>query len=403
MKDNPLFEMYIICWIAQKDLLDFWKAKMLVATFTVMPILLMSLFGFMFPQTGTSNPFSGKMSSPYKTVPMALVVEDSGSFALQVADQFKDMASSTGLLEIRDFASFGSAKERIIAGGLRGVIVIPAGFTEAFNSRRQATVLITMDDTNPTMASIVYGETSSILMIISNRLGASLISAINSSIDPSFISEPISVERRNLISSTTNTFQFLAPGFMALTVVTGTLAGLGAAIAREKEQGTMDGMIVAPIPRYAIVIGKTLAQTVRGMIQASVILCISILFFGVKIYGSPFLMVLVMVLGVASFAGIGIIATSIAPEQETAMSMMMLLQFPMMFLSGVVLPMEQLPDWLQSVGRMLPLYYAADALRKVIVLSASLTQILPDVIVLVVYATVTLGVAIPVFKKAMSK
>lgn len=182
MKDNPLFEMYIIFRIAQKDLLDFWKAKMLVATFTVMPILLMSLFGFMFPQTGTSNPFSGKMSSPYKTVPMALVVEDSGSFALQIADQFKDMASSTGLLEIRDFASFGSAKERIIVGGLRGVIVIPAGFTEAFNSRRQATVLITMDDTNPTMASIVYGEASSILMIISNRLGASLISAINSSI-----------------------------------------------------------------------------------------------------------------------------------------------------------------------------------------------------------------------------
>jgi len=403
MKVNPLFEAYVIFRIAQKDLLDFWKAKMLVATFTVMPILLMSLFGFMFPQTGTSNPFSGKISSPYKSVPMALVVEDSGPFALQVANQFKDMASSTGLFEIQDFASFGSAKEQIIVGGLRGVIVMPTGFTEAFNSRRQATVLITMDDTNPTMASIVYGEASSIIMMISNRLRASLILGMSSSVDPSFISEPISVERKNLISSTSNTFQFLAPGFMALTVVTGTLAGLGAAITREKEQGTMDGMIVAPIPRYAIVIGKTLAQTARGMIQASVILGISILFFGVQIYGSPLLMVLVMVLGVASFAGIGIVATSVAAEQETAMSMMMLLQFPMMFLSGVVLPMEQLPEWLQSVGKMLPLYYAADALRKVIVLNASLPQILPDVMILAVYAIVTLGVAIPVFEKAMSR
>ena len=82
---------------------------------------------------------------------------------------------------------------------------------------------------------------------------------------------------------------------------------------------------------------------------------------------------------------------------------MMLLQFPMMFLSGVVLPMEQLPEWLQSVGKMLPLYYAADALRKVIVLNASLPQILPDVMILAVYAIVTLGVAIPVFEKAMSR
>nr|MDO8135171.1 ABC transporter permease [Candidatus Njordarchaeum guaymaensis] len=403
MRSKLLFETYITLRVAHKDLLDFWKAKMLVATFTVMPILMMSLFGFMFPQTGTSNPFSGKVSSPYKNVPMAIVVEDSGSFALQVADQFKQIASSTGLLDVQEFASFGLARERITAGSIKGVVLIPTGFTEAFNSHRQATVLITMDDTNTQVAALVYGQATSIFKMISDGLSASLIARMGDSADPSFISEPISVQRRNLISSTTNTFEFLAPGFMALTVVTGALSGLAASIAREKEQGTMDGLIVAPIPRHAIVIGKTLAQTVRGMVQAFVILGLSILLFGVKIYGSPFLMVLVMLLGVASFAGIGIIATSIAPEQETAMMIMMMMQFPMMFLSGIVLPMEQLPDWLQSVGKMLPLYYAADALRKVIVLNASFTQILWDVIVLIVYATVTLGVAIPIFRKAMSR
>jgi ABC-2 type transport system permease protein len=403
MRKKLLFETYITLRIAHKDLLDFWKAKMLVVTFSVMPILMMSMFGFMFPQTGASNPFSGKISSPYKNVPMAIVVEDSGLFALQVGNQFKQIASSTGLLEVQEFASFGSARERIVAGSIKGVVVIPAGFTEAFNSKRQATILITMDDSNPQMASIVYGEASSILEMISGGLRTSLISRMDSSVDPSFVSEPINAERRNLVSSATNTFQFLAPGFMALTVVTGTLSGLGAAIAREKEQGTMDGILVAPIPRYAIVVGKILAQTVRGMVQASVILAMSILFFGVRIYGSPFLMVMIMLLGVASFAGIGIILTSIAPEQETAMMMMMLLQPPMMFLSGIVFPMEQLPDWLQSVGKTLPLYYAADALRKVIVLSASFTQILSDITILIVYAAVTLAVAIPVFRKAMSR
>ena len=403
MRKKLLFEIYITLRIAHKDLLDFWKAKMLVVTFSVMPILMMSMFGFMFPQTGASNPFSGKISSPYKNVPMAIVVEDSGLFALQVGNQFKQIASSTGLLEVQEFASFGSARERIVAGSIKGVVVIPAGFTEAFNSKRQATILITMDDSNPQMASIVYGEASSILERISGELRTSLILRMDSSVDPSFVSEPINAERRNLVSSTTNTFQFLAPGFMALTVVTGTLSGLGAAIAREKEQGTMDGILVAPIPRYAIVVGKTLAQTVRGMVQASVILAMSILFFGVRIYGSPLLMVMIMLLGVASFAGIGIILTSIAPEQETAMMMMMLLQPPMMFLSGIVFPMEQLPDWLQSVGKTLPLYYAADALRKVIVLSASFTQILSDITILIVYAAVTLAVAIPVFRKAMSR
>jgi len=394
---------YIALRITRKDLLDFWKAKMLLATFMIMPILLMSMFGFMFPKTGTSNPYSGKISSPYKNVPIGIVVEDGGALAFQVADQFKRIAYSTGLFEVQNFASFGSAREQIVSGNLKGVVVIPTGFTEAFASKRQAMVLITVDDTNPQMASIVYGEAASIIQMISNRLGASMITRMDSSMDPSFVSEPISVERRNLISSTTNTFQFLAPGFMALTVVTGTLSGLGAAITREKEQGTMDGVMVAPISRHSIVVGKILAQTVRGMIQGFLILGISMLFFDVRVYGSPSLMVLVMLLGVSSFAGIGIIATSIAPEQETAMMMMMLLQFPMMFLSGIIFPMDQLPNWLQAVGKLLPLYYAADGLRKIVVLNASFMQILPDIAVLVIYSIVTLGIAIPVFRKAMTR
>jgi ABC-2 type transport system permease protein len=110
-----------------------------------------------------------------------------------------------------------------------------------------------------------------------------------------------------------------------------------------------------------------------------------------------------MLLGVSSFAGIGLIVTSVAPEQETAQMMMMLLQFPMMFLSGLLFPMDQLPGWLQWVGKALPLYYAADALRKVVVLSASFSQILPDVVVLALYSLATLGIAIPIFNKAMTR
>jgi ABC-2 type transport system permease protein len=74
-----------------------------------------------------------------------------------------------------------------------------------------------------------------------------------------------------------------------------------------------------------------------------------------------------------------------------------------MFLSGLLFPMEQLPGWLQWVGKALPLYYAADALRKVIVLSATLNQILPDVVILIVYSLATLGIAIPIFNKAMTR
>mgnify|MGYP002153769175 FL=1 len=106
-------------------------------------------------------------------------------------------------------------------------------------------------------------------------------------------------------------------------------------------------MLVAPIARLSIITGKIIAQTVRGLIQDLLILGISMVVFGVTIYGSPGLMFLVMLLGVASFVGVGIILTSVAPEQETAQMMVMLLQFPMMFLSGILFPISQLPGWMQ--------------------------------------------------------
>ena len=401
---NGLFQdIQTTLLVTQKDLLDFWKAKMLVAFFMIMPILFMSMFGFMFPQTGESNPFSGKVSTPYKNAPIGIVLKDQGPFALQVADQFREMSSSTGLFKVQDFASFESAREQIVSGNLKGVVVIPVGFTEAFNSQRQATVIITVDDTNPQMASIIYSEATSIFEAISHDLSTSIITKMDNGVDPSFVSEPINVENRNLVGSTTNTFQFLAPGFIALTAVMGVLSGLGAAISREKEQGTMDGLMVAPVSRYSIVVGKILAQTVRGLTQGFMILIISMFLFGVRVYGNPLLMMLVMLLGVASFSGIGIIVTSMAAEQETAQMMMMMLQFPMMFLCGIVFPIEQLPIWLQTVGKLLPLYYAADALRKIMVLNASFSQVFLDIGVLGIYSVVTMGMAMPIFRKVMRR
>jgi ABC-2 type transport system permease protein len=114
-------------------------------------------------------------------------------------------------------------------------------------------------------------------------------------------------------------------------------------------------------------------------------------------------MLLVMVLGTASFVGVGIILTAVAPDQETAQMMTVLLQFPMMFVSGILFPIDQMPTWLQLVGKSMPLYYAADALRKVIILNASLGAIMPDVLILIVYTFLTMTVAIPLFDRAMRR
>jgi len=390
--------------IAKRDLLDLWMAKMLVVMIVLMPLLLIGMFGYMYPPVPSPNPNTNNLGSVYPNLPVCLVVMDNGQMANNIALQFTQISRDQRLFTISEAASFQEARNMLVQGRLKGIVVFPQGFSAALASQMPATVQVTVDETNPNIASIVRAEIAGVFNIIDSEMSARNIQAIDGGQESSkFLVQPVTIINEPLISSAASSFQFLAPGFVALTVVTGSLIGVATSISKEKEQGTMDGLLVAPVSHISIIAGKVIAQTVRGMIQGSITLVLSILIFGVTIYGSPIVMVIVMFLGTASFVGVGIVLSTVAPDQETANVMASLLQFPMMFLCGIMFPIEQLPSWMQIIGKALPLYYAADALRKVIILNASMNLIMPDILILIGYAAVTMLLALPLFDRAMRK
>ncbi len=389
--------------IAKRDLLDLWRAKMLLVFFIMMPLLFMTMFGFIYPPTVQVNPYSGQIPSPYPNLNLAMIQQDNGQIAHNVEAQFIQIAQSQGIFRVNEITDYQTARNGIVKGQLSGIVVIPSGFSAAIQSDAQATIQVTVDQTNPTVAAAVQSEVAEIFGAIEGQISAQFLHQNLDPVNPTFVLQPISITSIPLIPGVPSSFEYLAPSFMALTVITGALNGVSTAISREKEQGTMDGLLVAPIPRQSVILGKIVAQTTRGLIQGFLILGLSMLLFGVVIYGSPVTMLLVMVLGVASFIGVGIIMTSLAPEQETAQMMTTLLQFPMMFLSGILFPINQLPVAVQYIGKAFPLYYAADALRKVVILNASVSIILPDLLVLLAYSVVTMAIAVPIFNKAMAR
>ena len=217
------------------------------------------------------------------------------------------------------------------------------------------------------------------------------------------IVSPYNVQTKGSINGDFNYFDFIAPGMMALTVMMSVLTGLPAAISHEREVGTLDGMMVAPINRLSVILGKTFAQTARGMLQGTLILILSIILFGVTIHGSVLLIFALLLLGVFSFVGIGIVLTSFSKDQETASMMMMSLMFPMMILSGVFFPIQQMPWFMQSISQILPLTYAATALRKVMVLGAGIPEITTELSILIGFGIVMTLIAVPAFKRAMTR
>jgi ABC-2 type transport system permease protein len=83
--------------------------------------------------------------------------------------------------------------------------------------------------------------------------------------------------------------------------------------------------------------------------------------------------------------------------------MMMTLMFPMMFLSGVMFPVQQMPWYMQDIAKILPLTYATDAMRKVVVLGAGVSPISTDLIILIAFGAVMIGIAVPLFRRMMTR
>jgi ABC-2 type transport system permease protein len=322
---------------------------------------------------------------------------------ISVLDQIN---SKTGMMKLSTEPTVSDVKSSIQSGNLEGAIIIPSNFSASLLTGKQGTLIIMTDQSNPqistTMETLLSGVFSEMGTTVAQQNVQALSPAVNAS-DSLAVVQPYRVQTQGVVPGTSNYFDFLAPGIMAMVVMMSVMTGLPGAISQEKEIGTMDGMMVAPINRLSIILGKTLSQTVRGMLQGAIILVLAVLLFGVTIHGSILLVFGLLLLGVFSFVGLGIVLTSFAKDQQTATMLMTTLMFPMMFLSGVFFPIQQMPWYMQDISKVLPLTYASDALRKVMVLGAGIPDITTDLVVLIAFGAVLTAIAVPVFRRQMTR
>jgi ABC-2 type transport system permease protein len=387
--------------IAWKDLVDLFRNRLGLVLLIVMPLFMMVMVGFIYPSNGNS----------ISNLPIALVNEDAGygnsTFLGQnFTASLQQINNQTGMFVFSNASSMGDIKDMIQRGDLDGGIVIPSNFTASILSGEQGTLIIVTDQSSPQISATIQAVLSGVF----DQMGTMLARQNVQMLDPAAnannslaIVKPYNVQREGVVSGNPSYFDFIAPGIMAMTVMMSVMTGLPVAISQEKEVGTLDGMMVAPINRLSIIVGKTLGQTARGLIQGVIILGLAVGLFGVTIQGSIFLVFGLLLLGVFSFVGIGIVITSFAKDQETATMLMMTLMFPMMFLSGVFFPIQQMPWYMQYISRVLPLTYASQALRKVMVLGAGIPAISTELTILIVFGVVMTAIAVPVFRRMMTR
>ncbi len=387
--------------IAWKDLVELYRNKFGLVLLIVMPLFMMGMVGFIYP-TGSSSA---------SNLPVAVVNMDAGFHNSTIASQtfttvLQQINDKTSMLKLTSATSIADIKDSIQKGNLEGGIIIPSNFTASLLSGKQGTLIIMTDQSNPQVSAIIQALLSGVFNEMGTMVAQQNVLALSPTVTPAdslAIVQPYRVQTQGVVPGKTNYFDFVAPGIMAMTVMMSVMTGLPGAISQEKEIGTMDGMMVAPINRLSIILGKTMGQTVRGLLQGVIILALAVGLFGVTIQGNIFLVFGLLLLGVFSFVGLGIVITSFASDQQTATMLMTTLIFPMMFLSGVFFPIQQMPWYMQDISKVLPLTYATDALRKVMVLGAGIPAITTELSVMIAFGVVMTAIAVPVFRRAMTR
>lgn len=192
---------------------------------------------------------------------------------------------------------------------------------------------------------------------------------------------------------------FLLPSIIALVIFQGATMGMGRALAGEKKDGSLTRVFLTPTSNVTILTGTMLFYMLFESIRSSFLVFLAMVLFGVTLKGSILVTLFIIMIFASGSVAIGLLISAITNSQEQYLSIAMLVSLPSMFLSGVFFPIQTMPSVLQGIANILPLNYAAIALRGVMIKGFDLATVMPQVIILLVFAVAFTGLALLVFKR----
>ena len=327
------------------------------------PLIFIVLFGFIF------------QSSSFE-VPLGLVDHD-GSPASQ---GLRQAFASSGVVKLTE-GDEDTVLEAMRDGTVRAVLVIPAGYGASIAAGTPVDVTYYVD------AAQQQAGTSA------NAVVGSILGAINLRGQPPLVN----LDTTPIQTSDLNAISYFVPSILGLSVMQ---VGLFASIplVADREKLILKRLGATPLRRWQLVGANIAMRLLIALAQAVIIVAVGSMAFGVKVTGNLAVIGGFVVLGSLAFLALGYLIASFASTEDAANGMTSIVQFPMMFLSGTFFAIEQMPDWIQAVARIIPLTYLSDALRQVMVQGTAFSPLWLCAAVLVGWLVVCFGIAARTFK-----
>lgn len=212
---------------------------------------------------------------------------------------------------------------------------------------------------------------------------------------------PAQLVIRSWFNPTLSSRWFIVPGIVGLLTLVVTIIVTALSIAREREQGTFDQLLVTPLTPFQILLGKAIPGLIIGVVEASFIILMAVLWFKIPLLGSLLALYIGIFLFVFSVIGVGLMISSLSITQQQGLLGGFLFIVPAIILSGFATPIANMPDWLQTSTLINPLRYFLVIVRGVFLEGFSTVNLLDQYWPLAIIGVVTLSSAVWLFRRRM--
>jgi ABC-2 type transport system permease protein len=277
----------------------------------------------------------------------------------------------------------------IDAGDALVVVQIGQRFEQQLNAGEAAPVQLILDARNSNTA----GSAAAYIGAIFEAYNATLQSAGSSPPPPQ-----ITVESRAWYNPNLETRWNLLPGLIASLSMIQTLMLSALSVARERENGTFDQLLVTPFSPMEVMIGKAIPSIMIGLTQSTIVMMVALFWFKIPMAGSLVTLYTGLTLFTVASVGLGLSISAVSANMQQAMLYTFMLIMPLILLSGLATPVRNMPEFLQIATLINPLRFAIDLVQRVYLEGVGLLTVIHDLIPLLIISGVTLPLAAWLFR-----
>lgn len=327
-----------IITLVYKEFLAIWRDKKSRFVLIVPPIIQLFIFAF-------------AATLDVKNASLGILNRDQGEKGFQLIERFyhsNTFKNITYLQSEEECASFMDNQKGVV------ILSLDEQFSRNIDGGKQAHVQCILDGRKSNTAQIVFGYITTVINQFSNDL------MLNYSAKPPLVE----LVTRNWFNANLIYYWFTIPGLLGILTMLEALIIVALSIARERELGTFDQLLVSPLQASDILIGKTIPAIVIGLLEGIFIMAVSVILFKIPFTGSWMILYLSMFIYICAIIGFGLFLSSLCKTQQQAVLGTFVFMVPAVLLSGFATPIENMPHWLQYITYANPARYFLKVSRE---------------------------------------